>query len=107
MLNDDNAVGTDLSQAELYLREVIKYGHSVPAMIELSIALADGMLGKIDVVGSASLLKLAREHGNEQELAVIVPLWDSLAQQVSNVIAVTKDQSELAALIRAQELLTL
>jgi TPR repeat protein len=107
MLNDDNAFGTDLSQAELYLREVIKYGHSVPAMIELSIALADGVLGKIDVVGSASLLKLAREHGNEQELAVIAPLWDSLAQQITNVIGVTQNQSELAALIRAQELLTL
>lgn len=106
MLNDDNVAETDLSQAEHYLREVIKYGHSVPAMIELSITLADGVLGKIDVVGSAILLKLAREHGNEQELAVIAPLWDSLSQQVDNVIAVTKSQSELAALIRSQELLT-
>jgi TPR repeat protein len=106
MLNDDNAFGTDLSQAEIYLREVIKYGHSVPAMIELSIALADGVLGKIDVVGSATLLKLAREHGNEQELAVIAPLWDSLSQQVDNVIAVTKSKAELTALKRAQELLS-
>ncbi|MBW8185286.1 tetratricopeptide repeat protein [Shewanella nanhaiensis] len=105
MLNDDNAFGTDLSQAELYLREVIKYGHSVPAMIELSIALADGVLGRIDVVGSASLLKLAREHGNEHELSVISPLWHSLSQQVENVIAVTKNKAELVALKRAQEIL--
>ncbi|RTR38119.1 DUF4145 domain-containing protein [Shewanella canadensis] len=106
MLNDDNAFGCDLSQAELYLREAIKYGHSVPAMIELSIALADGMLGKIDVVGSAALLKLARERSNLQELAVIEPLWESLSLQVENVLSMTDNTDEVASLQRAKELLS-
>ena len=106
MLNDDNAFGCDLSQAELYLREAIKYGHSVPAMIELSIALADGMLGKIDVVGSAALLKLARERSNNQELAVIEPLWESLSLQIENVLSMTDNTDELASLQRAKELLS-
>ncbi|ABV34863.1 Sel1 domain protein repeat-containing protein [Shewanella sediminis HAW-EB3] len=106
MLNDDNAFGCDLSQAELYLREAIKYGHSVPAMIELSIALADGMLGKIDVVGSAALLKLARERSNPQELAVIEPLWESLSLQVENVLSMTDNTDEVASLQRAKELLS-
>jgi len=106
MLNDDNAFGYDLSQAERYLREAIKYGHSVPAMIELSIALADGMLGKIDVVGSAALLKLARERSNTQELAVIDPLWESLSLQVENVLSMTDNTDELASLQRAKELLS-
>ncbi len=106
MLNDDNAFGCDLSQAELYLREAIKYGHSVPAMIELSIALADGMLGKIDVVGSAALLKLARERSNTQEMSVIEPLWESLSLQVENVLSMTDNTDELASLQRAKELLS-
>ncbi len=71
MLNDDNAFGEQLSQAEVYLRDVIRYGRSVPAMIELSVALADGVLGRIDVVGAAALLKMAADYGNEQELQVI------------------------------------
>lgn len=106
MLNDDNAFGLDLSQAEQYLREAIKYGHSVPAMIELSIALADGMLGKVDVVGSAALLKLARDRSNTQELAVIDPLWKSLSLQVENVLSMTANTDELASLQRAKELLS-
>lgn len=106
MLHDDSALGHDFSQAESYLREVIKYGHSVPAMIELSIALADGILGRIDVVSAAALLKMARERGNEQELAVILPLWDSLAQQVDAVLAVTQSEQERLSLNKAAELLS-
>ncbi len=106
MLNDDNAFGSDLSQAEKYLREVVRYGHSVPAMIELSIALADGILGRIDVVGSAALLNMARSRANDKEQQVIAPLWQSLQQQVFNVLAVTEDADERQALVRAQELLS-
>lgn len=106
MLNDDDSTSAELALAESYLREVIKYGHSVPAMIELSIALADGMLNKIDVVGSAALLKLAKERANSEELAVIEPLWNSLLQQVENVLFVATKNEELAALERAKELLS-
>ncbi|PKG55696.1 hypothetical protein CXF83_03350 [Shewanella sp. Choline-02u-19] len=106
MLHDDTGLGDDYSQAESYLREVIKYGHSVPAMIELSIALADGMLGRIDVVSSASLLKLAREHANDDELAVIEPLWASLEQQVLSVMEMTNSPQEKEALAKAAELLS-
>lgn len=106
MLHDDSAIGQDLSQAEAYLREVIKYGHSVPAMIELSIALADGILGRIDVVSAAALLKMARERANQTELDVILPLWSSLAQQVDAVLAVTNSKQELLSLNKAAELLS-
>ncbi|WP_110458280.1 tetratricopeptide repeat protein [Shewanella algidipiscicola] len=106
MLNSDNALGDDYSVAERYLRQVVKYGHSVPAMIELSIALADGILGRIDVVGSAALLNMARARANEQELAVISPLWRSLVAQIDNVLAVTDNQAEVSALERAKELLS-
>ncbi|SQH74781.1 conserved protein of unknown function, might be Sel1 domain protein repeat-containing protein [Shewanella benthica] len=106
MLNDDDSTSAELALAESYLREVIKYGHSVPAMVELSIALADGMLNKIDVVGSAALLKLAKERANSEELAVIEPLWNSLLQQVENVLFVATKEEELAALERAKELLS-
>lgn len=106
MLNDDNAFGSDLTQAEDYLRQVIKYGHSVPAMIELSMALADGMLGRIDVVGAAALLKLARQNANKKEAEIIEPLWRSLALQIENVLKVTQDPAEIHSLNRAQTLLT-
>ena len=106
MLNDEHAFGSDLSQAEHYLREVIKYGKSVPAMIELSMALADGLLGRIDVVGSAALLKLAREHATADQEAVIAPLWQSLALQINNVLNVTENAAEKQALQKAQQLLT-
>ncbi|MCL1090615.1 DUF4145 domain-containing protein [Shewanella profunda] len=105
MLNDDNAFGSDLTQAEHYLREMIKYGHSVPAMIELSMALADGILGRIDVVGAAALLNLARRHANEKEADIIEPLWRSLALQVDKVLEVTEDPAEIHSLKRAQTLL--
>jgi len=105
MLNDDNAFGSDLTQAEHYLREVIKYGHSVPAMIELSMALADGMLGRIDVVGAAALLNLARRYANEKEAEIIEPLWLSLALQVDKVLEMTVDPAEIHSLKRAQTLL--
>jgi TPR repeat protein len=107
MLNDDNAFGSDLTQAEDYLRQVIKYGHSVPAMIELSMALADGMLGRIDVVGAAALLKLARQHANKKEAEIIEPLWRSLALQIENVLKVTQDPAEIHSLNRAQTLLVI
>ena len=105
MLNDDNAFGSDLTQAEDYLRQVIKYGHSVPAMIELSMALADGMLGRVDVVGAAALLKLARQNANKKEAEIIEPLWRSLALQIENVLKVTQDPAEIHSLNRAQTLL--
>ena len=106
MLNNENALGSDFSLAERYLREAVKYGHSVPAMIELSIALADGILGRIDVVGSAALLKMARQRGNDRERAVIAPLWESLALQIDKVLSVTNDVGEQRALQRARELLS-
>ncbi|MGS0729367.1 tetratricopeptide repeat protein, partial [Shewanella sp. 0m-11] len=106
MLHDDNALGQDLSQAESYLREVIKYGHSVPAMIELSIALADGILGHIDVVSAAALLKMARERANQEELDVILPLWGSLSHQVDAVLAVSDSKEERVSLHKAAELLS-
>ncbi|WP_413472973.1 DUF4145 domain-containing protein [Shewanella baltica] len=105
MLNDDNAFGSDLTQAEDYLRQVIKYGHSVPAMIELSMALADGILGRVDVVGAAALLKLARQNANKKEADIIEPLWRSLALQIENVLKVTQDPAEIHSLNRAQTLL--
>ena len=105
MLNDDHAFGSDLTQAEDYLRQVIKYGHSVPAMIELSMALADGILGRVDVVGAAALLKLARQNANKKEADIIEPLWRSLALQIENVLKVTQDPAEIHSLNRAQTLL--
>ncbi|MGL6124252.1 MAG: DUF4145 domain-containing protein, partial [Shewanella sp.] len=105
MLNDDNAFGSDLTQAEDYLRQVIKYGHAVPAMIELSMALADGILGRIDVVGSAALLKLARQNANKNEADIIEPLWRSLVLQIENVLELTQDPAEIKSLKRAQSLL--
>jgi TPR repeat protein len=107
MLHDDNAFDSDLTQAEHYLREVIKYGHSVPAMIELSMALADGILGRIDVVGAAALLNLARRHANQKEADIIQPLWQSLALQIEKVLDVTRDSAEIHSLKRAKDLLTL
>lgn len=106
MLNNENALGNDFSLAERYLREAVKYGHSVPAMIELSIALADGILGRIDVVGSAALLRMARQRGNEREREVIAPLWESLSLQIDKVLSVTQDAEEQRALQRARELLS-
>lgn len=107
MLHDDNAFDSDLTQAEHYLREVIKYGHSVPAMIELSIALADGILGRIDVVGAAALLNLARRHANQKEAGIIDPLWQSLVLQIDRVLDVTSEPSEVHSLKRAKGLLSL
>ncbi|MGI2097642.1 DUF4145 domain-containing protein [Shewanella glacialipiscicola] len=106
MLNDDNAFGNDLTQAEDYLRQVIKYSYSVAAMIELSMALADGILGRIDVVGAAALLKLARQNANKKEADIIEPLWQSLALQIENVLKVTQDSAEIHSLTRAQALLS-
>ena len=105
MLNDDSAFGSDMSQAEDYLRQAIRYGHSVPAMLELSTALADGVLGRIDVVGAAALLTLASDRANEQEAEIVGPLWASLQQQIDKVLPLTKDKAEIKALQRARELL--
>jgi len=106
VLTNNAAHTTDYTLAETYLREVIKYGHSVAAMMELSVALADGVLGRIDVVASASLLKLAKAHANDDELAVIEPLWASLDQQIQSVMLVTQSTAEQAALAKAAELLS-
>lgn len=106
MLNQEQAFGSDMSQAENYLRQVIRYGHSVPAMIELAIALTDGSLARIDVVEAAAWLKLAKKRGNTQEQQVIEPLWQSLVQQIERVLTVSKDPEEQRSLQRAKELLT-
>lgn len=105
MLNDDNALTSELTQAEAYLRSAIKYGHSVPAMIELSMALADGILGRIDVVDAAALLRKARQLAKPQEAEIIKPLWQSLSMQVDNVLRVTQKADERHSLTRAQTLL--
>ncbi|MBR9728732.1 DUF4145 domain-containing protein [Shewanella intestini] len=104
-LNNENANEADLAQAEQYLHDVIKYGHSATAMIELSVALADGMLGRIDVVQSANLLVLAKQYANPQQLSVIEPLWESLAIQIDNVIALKPSADELKSLQHAQSIL--
>lgn len=106
MLNDDSGLGGDVSQAERYLREVIKYGHSVPAMIELSMALADGILGRIDVVGAAALLNLAQQHANPKEAEIIESLWQSLLLQIDTVLELTQDPAEIHSLNRAKDLLS-
>ncbi|GGI82151.1 tetratricopeptide repeat protein [Shewanella gelidii] len=94
-----------VKDAERYLQQAIQYEYNVPAMIELSIALADGVLGRIDVVGSAALLVLAKNHATAEELEVIRPLWDSLSLQVEQVQQITLDPEQLKSLTRAQELL--
>ncbi|MCL1075701.1 DUF4145 domain-containing protein [Shewanella dokdonensis] len=106
MLNQEQAFGSDMSQAESYLRQVIRYGHSVPAMIELAIALTDGSLARIDVVEAAAWLKLAKSRGDAHEQQIITPLWQSLAQQVERALALSQEQAEQRSLQRAKELLT-
>ncbi|WP_144211524.1 tetratricopeptide repeat protein [Shewanella donghaensis] len=106
MLNDDSGLGIDTSLAERYLRDVIKFGQNVPAMIELSVALADGVLGRIDVVESASLLKLAKQDANDQQTAIIDPIWHSLQIQIENVIGLSPSAEELKSLQHAQHILT-
>ncbi|WP_372872873.1 DUF4145 domain-containing protein [Shewanella sp.] len=105
MLHDEATLGGDLALAEDYLRQVIRFGHSVPAMVELSMALADGVLGRIDVVGAASLLRHGAMLGNTQEREIILPLWQSLALQVDKVLALTQNPDEKKALERAKDLL--
>ncbi|MFQ6372035.1 DUF4145 domain-containing protein [Shewanella sp. YIC-542] len=105
MLDQESQFGHDMSQAESYLRQVIRYGHSVPAMIELAIALTDGCLGRIDVVEAAAWLTLAKRRANEQERQVIAPLWQSLAEQVERVLPLTQDKEERRSLQRAKALL--
>lgn len=105
MLHDEATLGSDLAQAEDYLRQVIRYGRSVPAMIELSMALADGILGRIDVVGAAALLRHGAMLGNAQEREIIAPLWQSLAEQVEKVLPLSTHPDEKKALERAKDLL--
>lgn len=106
ILHDDNASQSQRVNAEFYLHQAIKYGHNVTAMIELSVALADGILGRIDVVQAAYLLTLAKAHGNDQHLEVIEPLWQSLAMQIDNVIGLNPSDDEMIALQQAKMLLT-
>ncbi|MBT1445233.1 sel1 repeat family protein [Shewanella sp. JM162201] len=105
MLHDESTLGSDLKLAEDYLRQVIRYSRSVPAMVELSMALADGMLGRIDVVGAAALLHHGALIGNDEERSIIAPLWQSLASQVERVLALSQNADEKKALERAKELL--
>ncbi|AZG75020.1 tetratricopeptide repeat protein [Shewanella livingstonensis] len=105
ILHDDNASQQQRTKAEHYLHQAIKYGRNVNAMIELSVALADGILGHIDVVQAAYLLTLARTHANDDHLHVIEPLWQSLAMQIDSVIALNPSEDELVTLQQAKCLL--
>lgn len=111
ILHHEQATKAELEQAERYLHDVIKYGHNVTAMIELSVALADGMLGRIDVVQSAYLLQQAKLHGTEIQQQVVAPLWQSLLMQIDSVLdnngltALQPSEGELAALQQAKHLL--
>ncbi|MBV7316673.1 DUF4145 domain-containing protein [Shewanella sp. NIFS-20-20] len=105
LLNDESLAPKDLTLAESYLRQVIRYGHSVPAMIELSVALTDGMLGRIDVVGAAALLSSAHRHADAHHGDIILALQQSLQLQLAQVIPLTQDCEELKALQRAEQLL--
>ncbi|MGI2170146.1 DUF4145 domain-containing protein [Shewanella sp. MF05960] len=105
ILHDDNASQTQRVKAEGYLHQAVKYGHNVSAMIELSVALADGILGRIDVVQAAYLLTLAKTHGNDEHLEVIEPLWQSLAMQIDSVIELNPSEDEMIALQQAKLLL--
>ncbi len=105
ILHDDDASQQQLNIAEHYLHEVIKYGRNVTAMIELSVALADGILGRIDVVQAAYLLQQANLHANEIQRQVIEPLWQSLLMQIDSVIALNPTEDELATLQQAKCLL--
>ncbi|MGI2000223.1 DUF4145 domain-containing protein [Shewanella frigidimarina] len=105
ILHDDDASQEQLNIAEHYLHEVIKYGRNVTAMIELSVALADGILGRIDVVQAAYLLQQANLHANEIQRQVIEPLWQSLLMQIDSVIALNPTEDELATLQQAKCLL--
>ncbi|QSX33879.1 SEL1-like repeat protein [Shewanella avicenniae] len=106
MLNEEQSFGSDLSQAEHYLREVIRYEQRSAAMIELAIALTDGSFGRIDVVEAAAWLKMAKGRANSNELAVVTPLIASLKQQTQNVLAVSDNAAERKSLSRALELLS-
>lgn len=105
MLNDEPSFGSDLSQAEQYLRLAIRYEQRVMAMIELAIALTDGSFGRIDVVEAAAWLNMARNHGSTQEQAVVGPLIESLRQQTERVLQLSQDAAEQKSLQRALELL--
>ncbi|UJF22425.1 tetratricopeptide repeat protein [Shewanella sp. OMA3-2] len=111
ILHHEHATKAELEQAECYLHDVIKYGHNVTAMIELSVALADGMLGRIDVVQSAYLLQQAKLHGNDIQRQVVAPLRQSLLMQIDSVIgnykvtALQPSEDELAALQQAKYML--
>jgi TPR repeat protein len=105
ILHDDNASQQQCTKAVHYLHQAIKYGHNVSAMIELSVALADGILGRIDVVQAAYLLTLAKVHANDDHLQVIEPLWQSLAMQIDSVIALNPSEDEMIALKQAKHLL--
>ncbi|MGL4474550.1 MAG: DUF4145 domain-containing protein [Shewanella sp.] len=105
LLNDESLSAQELSVAEDYLRQVIRFGRSVPAMIELSVALTDGMLGRIDVVGAAALLALAKRHANDEHHEIITALQQSLQQQLAQVMPLTDNPQELSAMQRAAQLL--
>jgi len=77
----------------------------VIAMIELAISLTGGCPGRINVVDAVASLRLARERADERDLEVIGPLWQSLQQQVENVLQLSQSADERRALKRAQELL--
>lgn len=105
MLNDEQSFGSDLTQAETYLRQVILYDNKVAAMLELSTALADASFGRVDVVGAAALLEYAHGFATKAELEVIRSLRDSLLEQITRVLTITTNKDEKTTLEKAQGLL--
>lgn len=105
ILHQTSPTKAQLALAETYLNKAILYGNNLNAMLELSVALVDGVLERIDVVYAAELLVKAKLIANEEELSVIMPLWQSLQWQIEKVITLATSAEELSALKKAQELL--
>lgn len=105
LLAKESLTELESQKVQTYLSEVIAYARSVPAMLELSVALADGVLGRIDIVEAASLLSRAQHYANENELEVILPLKSSMLLQIEQVSQLTKNAKELATLNQAKQIL--
>ena len=105
MLNNEQSLGDDLSQAETYLKLVIEQSNNVTAMLELSTALVDGSFKRIDVVGAATLLNYAKTFATSSELNIISHLKTSLLEQIKRVMALTKNENEIKTLKQAGQLL--
>ncbi len=105
LLSKEMLTEVESKRVQDYLSDVIKYGRSVSAMLELSVALADGVLGKIDIVKASSLLMTAQDYAKENELEVISPLKQSMLLQIEQVMSLVTSDEELATLVQAREIL--